>query len=385
MLALTGAGIVAAAARPLAARATDAGSIPSPMTFPFDYVDREIRFAATVDGRGPLTFALDSGAGANVVFAKAAERVGLSGGRRTKVTGASGDVTARMAHVNRLTAGPLTLDDQGVIVLDVPTAEAIGLDGIVGWELLRRFATTIDFDASTITVWPGAPDTAGLGDAVPIVINDRLARIAAAVNGIDGNFDIDTGDNGGISLFRPFVRRTGLIASAPPRFVLPKGAGSDVGGEATTYGLVRGTSFRLGPITLNAPLYKYLDATSGVFARTDLAGNLGCEIWERFVLTFDYARSRVLLRPGRSANEPFVFNRTGLIVNPTAQGLTVIAVVPGSPAAAAGAHVGDRLLSVGGRNVEGRDGAAVLVGAFVQPVGTALQVRLLRGGTRRST
>jgi hypothetical protein len=379
MLALTGAGLAAAAARPLGARAADATT--SPITFPFDYADREIRFTATVDGRGPLTFALDSGAGGNVVFAKAAQRVGLSGGRRMKVTGASGDVTALMAHVDRLAFGPLTLADQGVLVLDVPTAEAIGLDGIVGWELLRRFATTVDFDARTLTVWPGAPDDAQLGDAVPIVVSDRLARIGATVNGIDGVFDIDTGDNGGISLFRPFVRRTGLLASAPPRFVLPKGTGSDVGGENTTYGLVRGTSFRLGPLTLDAPLYRYVDATSGVFARTDLAGNLGCEVWERFVLTFDYARSRVLLRPGHNANAPFVFNRTGLIVNPTPQGLTVIAVVPGSPAAAAGAQVGDRLAAVGGRSVEGRDGASLLVGAFVQPVGTVLPVRLLRGGT----
>jgi S1-C subfamily serine protease len=134
-------------------------------------------------------------------------------------------------------------------------------------------------------------------------------------------------------------------------------------------------------VTLDAPLYRYIDATAGAFARTDLAGNLGCLVWERFRLTFDYARSRVFLRAGRTAHDPFVFNRAGLIVNPTAQGLVVIAVVPASPAAAAGAVSGDRVVSVAGRSVEGHGGLDALTAAFLQPVGTVLLVRVLRAGT----
>jgi hypothetical protein len=377
MLALTGAGLLGAAALPRLARAAGSGAT----TFPFDYVNRQIRFPAMLDGRGPLTFALDSGAGGNVIFTGAAQRIGLTGGRKVNVTGASGDVKARLAHVDKLAAGPLTLENQGVVVLDLAAGEAIGLDGIVGWELLRRFATTVDFDARTITVWPDAPDTSQLGDTVPIAIRDNVPHIAAAVNGIDGDFNIDTGDNGGISLFQPFLRRTGLMASAPPRFVLPKGIGTDVGGQSTTYGVARGASFRLGPVTLDAPLLRYIDATSGAFARTDLAGNLGCLVWERFRLTFDYARSRVFLRPGVKAHDPFVFNRSGLILNPTAQGLVVIAVVAASPAAAAGAMIGDRVVSVAGRSVEGRGGLDAVTAAFLQPVGTVLTVKLVRAGT----
>jgi aspartyl protease len=179
MLALTGAGVLGAAALPRIARAADPGAT----TFPFEYVDRQIRFAATLDGRGPLTFALDSGAGGNVLFTGAAQRIGLNGGRAVGVTGASGDIKARMVHVDKLVVGPLTLANQGVVVLDLAAAEAIGLDGIVGWELLRRFATTVDFDERTIAVWHGAPDTAQLGDPVPVVIRDTLPRIAATVNG----------------------------------------------------------------------------------------------------------------------------------------------------------------------------------------------------------
>jgi hypothetical protein len=45
---------------------------------------------------------------------------------------------------------------------------------------------------------------------VPFVIRDSVPHVAATVDGIGGDFNIDTGDSGGISLFQPFLRRTGL-------------------------------------------------------------------------------------------------------------------------------------------------------------------------------
>lgn len=377
MLALAGAGI-ASAVLPVRARADDA----APTTFPFDYIARQIRFPVMLDGHGPLTFLLDSGAAANILFTRAGQRIGLTGGRPTTVIGASGSARAAVAHVGAFVVGPVTLDDQRMLVLDVPLAEALGVDGIVGWELLRRFATTVDFDARKITLWPGPPDAAQLGDAVPIAVREGLPRIAATVEGIAATFDVDTGDRGGISLFGPFVRRNGLLAAIPPRVTVPAANGSDIGGQLRTFDFARGKSMRLGPLAFDAPLYRYIDVTSGVFARTDLAGNLGCAVLDRFLLTFDYARSRMFLRPGRKANDPFVFNRTGLIASATAQGPVVIGVIPRSPAAAAGVEVGDRIAAVAGRSVDGPAGFEFAETAFMGPAGTTLPIRLLRATTQ---
>jgi C-terminal processing protease CtpA/Prc len=43
--------------------------------------------------------------------------------------------------------------------------------------------------------------------------------------------------------------------------------------------------------------------------------------------------------------------------------------------------VGDRVVSVAGRSVEGRGGLDAVTAAFLQPVGTVLTVKVVRAGT----
>ena len=71
----------------------------------------------------------------------------------------------------------------------------------------------------------------------------------------------------------------------------------------------------------------------------------------------------------------------GELVEETADGLRVAAVVPGSPAERAGLRAGDVLAAVDGRPLAGLAGLARLLGAF-DPYASGADVTLIRGGER---
>ena len=305
-------GAFAASAAPLGARAADTAD-----SFGFDYTANEIRAPATVNGRGPVTIILDTGATTNVLFSGAAERLGFTGGRLVKVVGATGDATARAIRADAIAFGSVVLHDQALLVLDVPAAEAIGIDGIIGC-------------------------------------------------------------NGGVSLFAPFVRDHALATKTPPRFVLSNGGGRDIGGATVAYGVARGAAMQLGGAVLRRPLYRYLNATSGAFARTDTAGNFGCELLSRFAVTLDYRARLVYLRPGTNVDDPFVFDRSGMVLKPQNMGPTVVAVVPGSSAESEHVAPGDVLVAIGGHVIDMRADFTLIQRTFSQPPGTVVPVRLTR-------
>jgi len=79
-------------------------------------------------------------------------------------------------------------------------------------------------------------------------------------------------------------------------------------------------------------------------------GNLGAEILRRFKVTFDYANERMLLEPGKSMDEPFEHDMSGLEVSRMEDGsFTIDRVVPGSAADEAGLIVGDSIVEIMGR------------------------------------
>ena len=66
--------------------------------------------------------------------------------------------------------------------------------GMIGFEVLRRFVTQIDYGRKTLTfIDPAAFDPAGSGTPVAFVFYSHLPQVAGSFEGIPGQFDIDTG------------------------------------------------------------------------------------------------------------------------------------------------------------------------------------------------
>lgn len=121
---------------------------------------RHMLIELKLNGKGPFRVIFDTGAPLNLVTAKLAKEAGISKGPQSAFSFLSGP---QVIEVDRVTLGEATIPKLPVIVMDHPTVRAISnafeedygtIDGIVGFPLFARFATTIDYKKREMQLTP---------------------------------------------------------------------------------------------------------------------------------------------------------------------------------------------------------------------------------------
>ncbi len=248
----------------------------------------------------------------------------------------------------------VTFTVRSVGVADLaPRQLALGhkLDGVLGSEFFARFLVTLDFQRNTLTLSDSRTARHRVrGRSLPIAIDGGLPYASAGValrghGTLNGEFLLDTGSDGALTLYSPLVRERGLAGPQPTR---PAGASGEM--QAVS----RGESLALGGFLLRDPLVVLSVAESGAMADPAHAGAVGMEVLRRFTVTFDYAKKRILLEKNAAFNSSFDYDASGLRLASTGEDLTTLEVrrvLPGSPGAEAGFQPGDVILAVDGRVV----------------------------------
>jgi hypothetical protein len=308
---------------------------------------------AAIDDK-PVLMVLDTGAGANILTPRAAKRLVLEAGNvRTNVQGAGGDAApASSVKIGKLSIGDAALKAQSAFVIPLP--DVLACDGLLGTPFFQAWIVQFDYANLRLTLTPRAAFQAPAGaTAVPIHFYNNIPALDATVDGIKGQFKIDTGAGDAVTLFGPFIEKQHLRGKYTPSIQTVTGRG--IGG--LLYGdLVRLPEFRIGSFRFTRVTADLSRQTEGAFAGVDSAGNLGGEIWERFTLILDYPENKIFLIPNANFDAPFIANRSGIALD-TEQGMTVIrAVIPESPAAEAGIHEGDIVLAIDGTSIYRIDG-----------------------------
>lgn len=320
-------------------------------TVPFERYGGLILVELAIDGHAPLPFILDSG-GLNLLTPDAARALGIRGEGRQAIQGVGTQVQSlQVADVGRYRLGPVQLEQQRFLIVDLPLlltdrGERPAIAGLIGYELLRRFTTRIDYDRQqlTFTAAGGLRDAAG-ANVLPLSFDGRTPMVHARVNGIEGVFMMDTGDSGDLTVFAPFATAHRIALDGKISASHSGGVGGII---ENRHGQV--ASFALGPralldvpTTLSAP-------ETGVFASEQLAGNLGQGILSRYVVTLDYASRRMQLQHGARWAQPFEDRPgPGFGLNRIShERFQVIAVTPASPAARAGLVAGDIVTALDG-------------------------------------
>jgi predicted aspartyl protease len=145
-------------ARVMAGSPVDAPLPPSPpartgaTTIPFT-AGRPIVVAAQINGAGPVTLILDTGADRTMVAPGTLARLGIAAAAagRAEIRGVTGTVLADVLwvdfiEVSNARAGPLA-----IVAHDAGLAEA---DGLLGRDFLSLFSVAIDARASIVTLEP---------------------------------------------------------------------------------------------------------------------------------------------------------------------------------------------------------------------------------------
>jgi hypothetical protein len=319
-------------------------------TVPLQIVNNHLYLQGMVNGHGPYTFILDSGGDyiitpevAKALSAKSAGGMQL-GGVGNKTEGAS------LARVDSISIGNATVRNQYMLVLPIGTgfgmAEGMHIDGMIGFQLLARFLTTIDYAGSKITfAMPEASSSPGGAAALSFYFDDTIPRIPITVDSVTTSGEVDTGSRGSLTLSAPFVSAHPALAALAKT---PPGVdGFGVGGPAYAR-LGRVHALQIGPFTLNDAIAAFAAQQKGAFADPFNPANLGGAVWRRFTVTFDYPHQQMLLAKNAEFNAPFSYDRSGIFLIDNNGAHTVISVMPGTPAAQSGIAKGDVIVSVNG-------------------------------------
>jgi hypothetical protein len=315
--------------------------------------------------------------GQNVITAAAAARIGLHPvGTGIVRGGGGGTVPIRFAFAHTVRIGAATLRHQPFIVLP---GSLFGVDGIVGYEVLARFAARLDMAHETLALAPRASAFGPAQHPLRFAYFDRQPQVAGALAGIRGPLTIDTGSSLNAEVQAGAVHRDGLARRWHARITADV---ADVGIRYPVY-LVRVPALRLGPVVVPAPLVELQTHVD----RTDdqpMLANVGDGILQRWIIVLDYRDQIVDLRAGGVVPSVLVRDHSGIVLAPAGGALIAGTVLGGTPAAAAGIVTGERILGIDGRAVTAADVVRVRTRLRGAP-GTRVSLRLGDGTTRTFT
>jgi hypothetical protein len=252
---------------------------------------------ASIDGKGPFPFILDTG-GHDILTPAAAAMLGLrSVGSGFSQGAGSGSTPTRFTKVGRLSIGAAELVDSPFVVLDIDLGHVVGtggkpvpIAGLIGLEVFERFVVTLDVGSGRVALRPFGT---GQGDpSVPIRFTRDVPLVQAALAGHMGWFAVDTGNNLDLIVAPGWAKANGLTARSG------KGgsSGSSVGGTVDLRRLPD-VNFDIGPSHLRQVKALLAGENTGSLSSRSEAGNFGESILRGFTVTFDYRRETMTLRP----------------------------------------------------------------------------------------
>lgn len=313
---------------------------------------------ANLDGQGPFTFVLDTGAGMTCLDVSAARSLGYDPEGALEGRGVGGSQPVGLVKLHEIRIGDISLPNE--VVATMPFADLVRrvgrpFHGIVGFNFFSRFAVTLDYPENILTVHPAGAAVEG-GENLPLSLDQNLPHVPVVLNDkTECVFALDTGMTGSADLEEGFAKELGLF-EAGRRVLRRRGFG--VGGKADL-AVGRLHSLSLGRFRIPEPVYTV--ALGGRFPRGgSCRGILGGGILRRFVVHLDYAEKRCVIWPGPYVAEREPYDQAGLSFLTDGLRLLVDFVLRGSPAEEAGIRVGDEILALDGSPISANDLVEIL-------------------------
>ncbi len=323
------------------------------VTVPFDLIDNRIVIDVRLDGKGPFRFIFDSGAVA-VVSTELARAIDLKVEGLTRGDGGVGESTVERGQTkipDTDVAGIHLKDEEFGVLSFADNKYVFGankIDGIIGYPLFKRFVTRIDYEKRLLTFTePSQFAYKGRGVAVPIDFDYHLPLVKGELDGVPGIFVIDTGARSALLLYGPFVEQNKLREKYKASIEGVTGWG--IGGPVRSQ-IARVETLKLGAVEVKNLVARLSLQRSGALTKTDRAALVGPDVLKQFTTIFDYSRRQIIFEKNDDYGKPDSYDRAGMWFGLEGDHFEVIDVMAGGPAAEAGIHVGDKILTIDGRD-----------------------------------
>lgn len=276
--------VTPSAPAPAAARE---GDLPPDMTVP-----------VMVNGQGPFQFAIDSGSTTTLIAEEVADRLQLPKNGEVRAHAMSGIATLHTVAIDTLQISSTTHHD--VRVAAVPR-DHLGVDGLLGLNMVKNQRVTLDFVARTIRIEPSAAANAAEKqeklDVDEIVVTARLrhGQLIMADADADGQkvwVIVDSGSESSVGNMRLMEL---MARNVPPSAIKPVSL-MDVIGRATDAQYTFVEKLRLGGMSLSPIPIAFADAHPfrlfGLMKKPSLL--LGMETLQNFSrVDIDFATRKV--------------------------------------------------------------------------------------------
>jgi hypothetical protein len=319
------------------------------ITIPFKLLNNHIYLPVKLNGGVPKLFIFDTGS-FNVLSKEEAQAEGLRSEGKFPAGGiGQNTVEFGYAKIDSLDVGGLVLKNQlfgtfdlssGIRFEDLPTL------GLVGYEVAKQAVVVIDYDKKEITfIRPATFRPPKGAESLPLKFRGHIPLVEAVLDGVTGEFQLDTGARPSLTLTRSFADAYDLVEKYQARREAVGGPG--LGGQSRGL-LARPEELDLGQLAVHGLVALISSSWRRNIATSIIAGNIGGGLLKRFRVILDYPQETLYLQPNRYFAEPDVFDRSGLWVMRASDGsaFEIADVMIESPASKVGLKVGERILKV---------------------------------------
>lgn len=362
---------------------------PQPVAeLPLKLLLSRIPFAqATIGGSKPLSVLLDTGADDDILNARITRELKLQVLNPQVIEQPGGAI--EMGQIENVQVKLASVPVKNLAMVSAPLDPMqpfIGqpMDGILGHGFFSQFVVEFDYAAQRVRLF--APETyvaPPKAAVIPITFRGKSPLVEITLEGSTGEsvkalVEIDTGSFESLGLKGAFLDGHRLLpADAPKRPLF----GLAIGGETTGY-RTRLAAATLGPFRLSHPVASA--TTSGDGGSADVAGVLGGEALNRFIVIVDYSRKQLLLIPNRDLDRPSeYFDFLGVQIVAAGEHYNqfqIKAVMPDSPASEAALQPGDEITAIDDQTTT-KMSLEQIIGKFSKP-GDRRRLDLARDGKR---
>ncbi len=348
------------------------------VTVPFELTEGGvISLKVRINGKGPFSFILDTGASGNIIITPELARnldlkkVGLP----VIMTGLGEDkVTFSQADVAVVQVGDVDLLNQRVNVGDLSHVIP-GFGGILSYDFIKMFDLEIDYQNKTIKLSKFKQLDTDLqrpnSNIIPITMSDdQTPLLKVEIDGREGIFGIDTGSDKGIILFPRFVQCNHLNEKYTTRFSREdKGS---IGGVFRTE-VARSSNLKIGNFSLPGVLVYLSQQKSGATQESPYDGLIGTRLLKRFTILFSYGNHYVKMTKNDNFDKPDIFSKLGFVF--TFPSGNVEKVYPKSLASELGIEADDVVIAIDKEPISAL-GIAGIRSKIDQAPGTVMKITL---------
>lgn len=330
-------------------------------TIPFRYIHNFIIVEAKIYGIIPLQFIFDTGAEHIILFKREyTDLLQVPYDRRIPVLGSdmSREIYALIARNGVIEVKGLAPQPYDMLVLEedyFSLDEMIGspVAGLIGGGFFRNLIINIDYKRNQITLYdPASFEPPEDYISLPIKIKTNKPYImaeASLANGSPVQVDLLVDTGAGVPLLLHNNSHPSL--HLPDQYIKGK-LGMGLGGYLEGY-IGRIQKLSLGSIEFQGVLTSFQNVDENWLQDKDKYRNgiLGNDLLSRFNVFLDYTHGQLMLKPYKTKQDPFVMDRSGLVLFAFGTGFNQFAVrdiLSDSPAQLAGFQVNDVLIRIQG-------------------------------------